>query len=172
MSEKVIPPPSLRSSSPLSQGDKGNGERKGENGKLRVSESRSKVYFDYAESLHPRAEADSMNQRSTLSQVKAENGKLFMVGTRHAVSEKQRTIGFGMPFPSVAMEIATLTRHKWTFSQSSKYPLCPPETGGRAKRRGYDKKRKRKGEYSHTPSGTPFLVAPILGGQKKRKTES
>ena len=118
-----------------------------------------------------------MNQRSTLSQVKAENGKLFMVGTRHAVSEKQRTIGFGMPFPSVAMEIATLTRHRWTFSQSSKYPLCPPETGGRAKRRGYDKKRKRKGENSHTPSGTPFLVAPILGGTKetengKRKTEN
>ena len=79
-----------------------------------------------------------------------------------------------MPFPSVAMEIATLTRHRWTFSQSSKYPLCPHETGGRAKRRGYDKKRKRKrkGENSHTPSGTPFLVAPILGGQKKRKTEN
>ena len=100
-----------------------------------------------------------------------------MVGTRHAVSEKQRTIGFGMPFPSIAMEIATLTRHRWTFSQSSKYPLCPPETGGRAKRRGYDKKRKRKGENSHTPSGTPFLVAPILGGTKetengKRKTEN
>ena len=115
-----------------------------------------------------------MNQRSTLSQVKAENGKLFMVGTRHAVSEKQRTIRFGMPFPSIAMEIATLTRHRWTFSQSSKYPLCPPETGGRAKRRGYDKKRKRKRkcENSHTPSGTPFLVAPILGGQRKRKTEN
>ena len=119
------------------------------------------------------------NQRSTISQVKAENGKLFMVGTRHAVSEKQRTIGFGMPFPSVAMEIATLTRQRWTFSQSSKYPLCPPETGGRAKRRGYDKKRKRKRkcENSHTPSGTPFLVAPILGGTKetengKRKTEN
>ena len=79
-----------------------------------------------------------------------------------------------MPSPSVVMGIATLTRHRWTFSPSSKYPLCPPETGGRAKRRGYDKKRKRKrkGENSHTPSGTPFLVAPILGGQRKRKTEN
>ena len=43
MSERVIPPPELRSSSPLSQGDKGNGKRKGENGNLRVSESRSMV---------------------------------------------------------------------------------------------------------------------------------
>ena len=31
VNEKVIPPPELRSSSPLSQGDKGNGKRKTEN---------------------------------------------------------------------------------------------------------------------------------------------
>ena len=53
-----------------------------------------------------------------------------------------------MPSPSVVMGVATLTRYRWTFSQSSKYPLCPPETGGRAKRRGSDKNEngKVKGE--------------------------
>ena len=64
MSERVIPPPELRSSSPLSQGDKGNGKRKGENGNLRVSESRSKVHLDYAEREQVQDDGVGLNRKT------------------------------------------------------------------------------------------------------------
>ena len=54
-----------------------------ENGKLRVSESRSKVYFDYAE--REQIQDDTVGLKLRVSE--------SMVGTRHAVSEKQRTSG-------------------------------------------------------------------------------
>ena len=68
-----------------------NGKIKTENGNLRVSESNQTC-------LNCRAEADS-----TESKRKTENGKVqaseSMVGTRHAVSEKQKQDGLGMPSP-------------------------------------------------------------------------
>ena len=91
MSERVIPPPELRSSSPLFQGDKGNGKRKCENGNLRVSESRSKVYFDYAEREQIQDDVVGLNLRVSESR--------SMVGTRHAVSYNKSISGLGMPSP-------------------------------------------------------------------------
>ena len=54
-----------------------------ENGKLRVSESRSKVYFDYAE--REQIQDDTVGLKLRVSE--------SMVGTRPAVSEKQSTSG-------------------------------------------------------------------------------
>ena len=93
MSERGIPPPELRSSSPLSQGDKGNGKRKCENGNLRVSESRSKVYFDYAEREQIQDDVVGLNLRVSESR--------SMVGTRHAVSDNKSISGLGMPSPYI-----------------------------------------------------------------------
>ena len=42
---------------------RGNGKRKTENGNLRVSESRSKVYFDYAEREQIQDDAVGLNLR-------------------------------------------------------------------------------------------------------------
>ena len=82
-----------------------------ENGKLRVSESRSKVYFDYAEREQIQDDTVGLKLRVSESRSKvyfdyAEREQIqddtvglklrvseSMVGTRHAVSEKQRTSG-------------------------------------------------------------------------------
>ena len=65
MSERVIPPPELRSSSPLSQGDKGNGKRKGENGKQKTEYSE---YSEYSEKSDFPAPRSSFNvQRSSFT---------------------------------------------------------------------------------------------------------
>ena len=70
---------------------RGNGKRKTENGNLRVSESRSKVYFDYAEREQVQDDAVGLNLRVSES----------MVGTRHAVSDNNSKSGLGMPSPYI-----------------------------------------------------------------------
>ena len=64
-----------------------------ENGKLRVSESRSKVYFDYAEREQIQDDAVGLNLRVSESR--------SMVGTRHAVSDNKSISGLGMPSPYI-----------------------------------------------------------------------
>ena len=49
MSERGIPPPELRSSSPLSQGDKGNGKRKTENRKQKTEYSEYSENSEYSD---------------------------------------------------------------------------------------------------------------------------
>ena len=67
------------------------GKRKSEIGNLRVSESRSKVYFDYAEREQIQDDAVGLNLRVSES----------MVGTRHTVSDNNSKSGLGMPSPYI-----------------------------------------------------------------------
>ena len=92
-----------------------NGKRKTENGNLRVSESRSKVHFDYAERKQIRQSQNGKHHERKTENGKRKAGRLSngtrkvcesMVGTRHAVSENKSVLG--VPFPQ---------RH---------YGKCPP----------------------------------------------
>ena len=61
-----------------------------------------------------------------------------MVGTRHAVSDNKSRSGLGIPFPQRRNGDCDHHEVQNDIQSFSEDPLCPPETGGRAKRRGYD----------------------------------
>ena len=117
-----------------------------------------------------------MNQRSRLSQVKAENGKLFMVGTRPCPKNREQSDS-ACRSPASQWRLRPSRGKDGHLVNLLNTLFVPLRQGDERRGGGMIKNENGKVKTNIPPSGTPFLVAPILGGTKetengKRKTEN